>query len=149
MTISTFRIFFKKKSVFGRIGKFLVLKSCMSESFVRFWIRRIFTHAGGHMLDLHRRPSWNVFFISLGSLVLFKDSKTMVRFFGRRNFELFQCSAEGCASNSFWPFKNYKKIPLSKSIFCVKTQLNLSENDFLISICKYYVLESARFAGTS
>ena len=36
------------------------------------------------------------FFISLGSLVLFKDSKTMVRFFGRRNFELFQCSAEGC-----------------------------------------------------
>ena len=35
------------------------------------------------------------FFISLGSLVLFKDSKIMVRFFGRRNFELFQCSAEG------------------------------------------------------
>ena len=95
MTISTFRIFFKKKSVFGRIGKFLVLKSFYSESFVRFWIRRIFTHAGGHMLDLHRRPSGNIFFISLGSLVLFKDSKTMVRFFGGRNFELFQCSAEG------------------------------------------------------
>ena len=35
------------------------------------------------------------FFISLGSLVLFKDSKTMVRFFGGRNFELLQCSAEG------------------------------------------------------
>ena len=38
------------------------------------------------------------FFISLGSLVLFKDSKTMVRFFGGRNFELFQCSAEGCGA---------------------------------------------------
>ena len=35
------------------------------------------------------------FIISLGSLVLFKDSKTMVRFYGPRNFELFQCSAEG------------------------------------------------------
>ena len=64
MTISTLRIFFKKKSVFGHIGKFLVLKSFMSESFVRFWIRHIFTHAGGHMLDLHKRPSRNVFFIS-------------------------------------------------------------------------------------
>ena len=95
MTFSTFWIFLIIKWVFGRKGKFLVLKSFISESFVRFWIRRIFTHAGGHMLDLHRRPSWNVFFISLGSLVLFKDSKTMVRFFGRQNFELFQCSAEG------------------------------------------------------
>ena len=96
MTISTFRIFFKKKSVFGCIGKFLVLKSFQSESFVRFWIRHIFTHTGGLVLDLHKRPPWNVFFISLGSMVLFKDSKIMVRFFGRRNFELFQCSAEGC-----------------------------------------------------
>ena len=66
MTISTFRIFFKKKSVFGRIGKFLVLKSFFSESFVRFWIRRILTHADGHMLDLHKRPPWNVKKIFLG-----------------------------------------------------------------------------------
>ena len=82
--------------VFGRIGKFLVLKSFVSESFVRFWIRRIFTHAGGHMLDLHISPPLNIFHIFLGSLVLFKNFKTMVRFFGWRNFELFQCSAEGC-----------------------------------------------------
>ena len=66
MTISTLRIFFKKKSVFGRIGKFLVLKSFISESFVRFWIRRIFTHAGGHMLDLHKRAPWNVEICFLG-----------------------------------------------------------------------------------
>ena len=63
MTISTFRIFLIKKSVFGRIGKFLVLKSFICESFVRFWIRRIFTHAGGHMPDLHKRPPQNVFFL--------------------------------------------------------------------------------------
>ena len=62
MTISTFRIFFKKKSVFDQIEKFLVLKSFYSESFVRFWIRGIFTHAGGHMLDLHISPPLNVFF---------------------------------------------------------------------------------------
>ena len=66
MTISTFRIFLIKKSVFGRIGKFLVLKSFISESFVRFWIRRIFTHAGGHMLDLHKRAPWDVFSYFLG-----------------------------------------------------------------------------------
>ena len=47
------------------------------------------------MLDLHISPPLNIFYIFLGSLVLFKDSKTMVRFFGWRNFELFQCSAEG------------------------------------------------------
>ena len=48
-------------------------------------------------------------FISLGSLVLFKDSKTMGRFFGRRNFELFQCSAEGCNVDQR---KSLKKVEL-------------------------------------
>ena len=43
------------------------------------------------------------FLISLGSLVLFKDSKTMVRFFGGRNFELLQCSAERCRQGVIQP----------------------------------------------
>ena len=33
------------------------------------------------MLDLHISPPLNIFYIFLGSLVLFKDSKTMVRYF--------------------------------------------------------------------
>ncbi len=36
------------------------------------------------------------FFISLGSLVLFKDSKTRFKIGGGDVLELFQCSAEGC-----------------------------------------------------
>ena len=58
--------FFWLKIFFSPIRTFSSFKKLFSESVVRFWIRRIFTPADAHMLDLHKRTPRNVFFYFVG-----------------------------------------------------------------------------------
>ena len=108
MTISTFRIFLKKKSVFGRIGKFLVLKSCIrdvssdfgSDAFSPMLVDICWIYTKGHP---------GIFFlISLGSLVLFKDSKTMVRFYGHQKEMINGLTGGICRMEVDFPIINIK-----------------------------------------
>ena len=92
------RIFFKQKWSFGRKGKFLVFKSWIIQSFVGFWIRRIFRHAHGHMLDLPRRPPWDVGFYLVESIIFDHIFIKLVPLVQSQHRRVIRISAEGCGS---------------------------------------------------